>query len=60
MGSCQKVLPRRNIIIEAANKIINKQGKGIMLDFFFKSQWFMLVNGGDKQAHHVYFIVATK
>ena len=34
LGSCQKVIPRRNIIIEAANKIINKQGKSVMLDFF--------------------------
>ena len=29
----QKVIPRRNIIKEAANKIINKQGKSVMLDF---------------------------
>ena len=32
--SCQKVILRRNIIIETANKIINKQGKSVMLDFF--------------------------
>ena len=34
LGSCQKVIPRCNIIIETANKIINKQGKSVMLDFF--------------------------
>ena len=34
LGSCQKVIPRRNIIIETANEIINKQGKSAMLDFF--------------------------
>ena len=34
LSSCQKVIPRRNIIIETANKIINKQGKSVMLDFF--------------------------
>ena len=33
LGSCQKVIPRRYIIIETANKIINTQGKSIMLDF---------------------------
>ena len=33
LSSCQKVIPRRNIIIETANKIINKQGKSVMLDF---------------------------
>ena len=34
LSSCQKVIPRRNIIIETANKIINNQGKSVMLDFF--------------------------
>ena len=34
LGSCQKVIPRRNIIIETAKEIINKQGKSAMLDFF--------------------------
>ena len=34
LGSCQKVIPRRNIIIETANKTINKQGKSVMPDFF--------------------------
>ena len=34
LGSCQKVIPRRNTIIETADKIINKQGKSVMLDFF--------------------------
>ena len=34
LGSSQKVIPRRYIIIETANKIINKQGKSVMLDFF--------------------------
>ena len=34
LGSYQKVIPRRNIINETANKIINKQGKSVMLDFF--------------------------
>ena len=34
LGSCQKVIPRRCIIIEKANKFINKQGKSVMLDFF--------------------------
>ena len=33
LGSCQKVIPRRYIIIETGNKIINKQGKSVMLDF---------------------------
>ena len=34
LGSRQKIIPRRNIIVEKANKIINKQGKSVMLDFF--------------------------
>ena len=34
LSFCQKLIPRRNIIIETANKIVNKQGKSIMLDFF--------------------------
>ena len=34
LGSCQKVIPRRDIIIETANKIINKQGNSVILDFF--------------------------
>ena len=33
LSSCQKVKPRRNIIIETAYKIINKQGKSVTLDF---------------------------
>ena len=33
LSSRQKVTPRRNIKIETANKIINKQGKSVMLDF---------------------------
>ena len=33
LSSCKKVIPRRNIIIETANKIINKQGKSVALDF---------------------------
>ena len=33
LSSCQKVIPRGNIIIETVNKIINKQGKSVMLDF---------------------------
>ena len=36
LGSCQKVIPRRNIIIETTIQIINKQGKSAMLDFFCK------------------------
>ena len=36
LGSCQKVIPRRNIIIETAIEIINKQGKSAMLDFFLQ------------------------
>ena len=36
LGSCQRVMPRRNIIIETANKIIIKQGKSVMLDSFHK------------------------
>ena len=48
------------MIIETANKIINKQGKSVMLDFFGNCSVLMLVNGGDKEAHHVYFIVASK
>ena len=31
LSSCQKVIPRRNITIETANKVINKQGKGVTL-----------------------------
>ena len=34
LGSSQKVIPRRYIIIETANKIISKQNKSFMLDFF--------------------------
>ena len=34
LSSCQKVIPKRNIIIETANRIINKKGKSVMLDFF--------------------------
>ena len=34
LSSCQKVIPRHNIIIETANKIISKQGKSVTLDFF--------------------------
>ena len=34
LSSYQKVIPRRNIIIETAYKIINKQGKSVTLDFF--------------------------
>ena len=34
LSSGQKVIPRRNIINEAANEIINKQGKSVILDFF--------------------------
>ena len=37
-----------NVIIETASKIINKQGKSVKLDFFYKLLWFMPVNGGDK------------
>ena len=48
LSSGQKVIPRRNIIKEVANKIINKQGKSVMLDFFYKLYWFMSINGGDK------------
>ena len=33
LGSCQKVIHRRNVIIETADKITNKQGKNVMLDF---------------------------
>ena len=33
LGSCQKVIPRSNIIIEKANKIIKKQGKGVCYIF---------------------------
>ena len=34
LGSCQKVIPRSNTIIETIDKIINKQGKSVILDFF--------------------------
>ena len=34
LGNCQKVIPRYNMIIKTANKIINKQGKSVMFDFF--------------------------
>ena len=36
LGSCQKVIPRRDIVIETAKEITNKQGKSVMLDFFYK------------------------
>ena len=37
LSSYQKVIPRRNIIIEAANKIINKQDKSVIyVSLFFK------------------------
>ena len=36
LGSWQKVIPRRNILIETAKKIINKQGKSVMFDFYYK------------------------
>ena len=32
LGSCQKLIPRRNTIIEIAHKIINKKGKSAMSD----------------------------
>ena len=32
-GLLSKIIPRRNIIIETANTIINKQGKSVTLDF---------------------------
>ena len=31
LSSWQKVIPRRNIIIQTANKILNKQGKSEMI-----------------------------
>ena len=31
LSSWQKVIPRRNIIIQTANKILNKQGKSVMI-----------------------------
>ena len=34
LGSCPKVILRPNIMIQTANKIINKQGKSAMFDFF--------------------------
>ena len=34
LRSCQKVIPKRDIIIETANKIINKQDKSVLLDCF--------------------------
>ena len=34
LGSCQNVIPRRQIIIETANEIINKQVKSVILVFF--------------------------
>ena len=39
------------MIIETANKIINKQGKSVMLDFFTSCSDLYLnmpINGGDK------------
>ena len=33
LSSCQKVIPRCYIIIETANKILNKHVKSVMLDF---------------------------
>ena len=43
-------------------KIINKLGKSVMLDFFTNCSDLCLdmpIKGGDKLAHHVYFIVAS-
>ena len=40
-----------NLIIETANKIINKQGKSVMLDFFTNCSDLCLdmpIKGGDK------------
>ena len=34
LGSCQIVIPGRNVIIGTANRIINNQGKSVTLDFF--------------------------
>ena len=34
--SCQKSNTQVYIIIETANKIMNKQGKSVMLDFFLQ------------------------
>ena len=34
LSSYQKVIPKRNIIIETANQIINKQGKSVTLEFY--------------------------
>ena len=34
LGSCQKVISTRNIIIETASKIINERGKSAMFYFF--------------------------
>ena len=34
VGSWQTAIPRHIIIIETANKIINKQSKSVMLDLF--------------------------
>ena len=34
LSSCEKLIPRRKIVIETANKIVNKQGQSIILDFF--------------------------
>ena len=48
VGSWEIAIPRHIIIIETANKIINKPGKSVMLNFFFYKLWFMPVNGGDR------------
>ena len=48
LGSCQNVIPRRQIIIETANEIINKQVKSVILYFLqivviYVSKWWRQV-----------------
>ena len=54
LGSFQRVIPERNIIIETANKIINNQGKRVMLDFFtYCSDLWQLTVATSKRTMHI-------
>ena len=49
-----------NLIIETANKIIIKQGKSVMLDFFKQIVVIYASKRWRQVGHHAYFIVASK
>ena len=53
LGSCQKVIPRRNIIIETAIEIINKQAKASELEVSYSKTGRLQVKmfGQDKKTY---------